>query len=253
MAPEQFSHQVSAQSDIYALGITAYEMLSGGRLPFHGDTSSPGSTTRAKYEWEHRNRELPPLGQFNPSLSPAVIEAVNKALHKDPRRRYASALAFWKAVHGASGAGKDARSPSGNGEMTIYSPGLPPKGTPPGPRQPTPSPNLPQPPPHAALRLGAPHLYVRSGEMAGQSFAIPKQGLKIGRHRECQIHLQDRSVSREHATVFITKQGGFVRDENSMLGTFLNDRRRPAAAPVPLNDGDAIRIGLYQTFQFFLK
>jgi pSer/pThr/pTyr-binding forkhead associated (FHA) protein len=89
--------------------------------------------------------------------------------------------------------------------------------------------------------------------MAGQSFAIPKPGLKIGRSKECQIRLQDRNISRNHATVFITKRGGFVRDESSTQGTFLNGRRLPPESPLPLDEGDVIQAGPHQFFQFYLK
>jgi eukaryotic-like serine/threonine-protein kinase len=64
MAPEQFAedNEVSVRTDIYSLGITLYEMLSGGKLPFRGETaSSQGSTVRDRIAWEHRNLPPPPL------------------------------------------------------------------------------------------------------------------------------------------------------------------------------------------------
>lgn len=103
MAPEQFSRNVSAQTDIYALGVTVYEMLSGGKLPYHGDLRSPGNTTRDRFAWEHNHLPLPPLRDFNHSLSQEILDTVDKALQKEPDRRFDSALSFWKDFEQAAG------------------------------------------------------------------------------------------------------------------------------------------------------
>jgi len=70
MAPEQFSGEnVDFRADIYGLGITLYEMLSGGKVPFWGDSpDSQGSTQRERIEWEHLHQYPPPISRFNPQI-----------------------------------------------------------------------------------------------------------------------------------------------------------------------------------------
>jgi serine/threonine protein kinase len=98
MAPEQFSREkMNAQTDIYALGITLYEILSGGILPFRGETSSPGTTTRAHFAYEHNYVPLPSIIHFNPNLSPSIISVLQKALNKNPSDRFRSTLDFYNA------------------------------------------------------------------------------------------------------------------------------------------------------------
>ena len=255
MAPEQFSRNVGAKTDIYALGVTVYEMLSGGKLPYHGDSSSPGTTTRAKYEWEHNNLPLPPLGQFNHSLPQTIIGVVSRALQKEPRLRFDSALAFWEAFDRArNSAPSVAISPPPTERPTFLEP-LPSKQQNVG----RPAPPIPPPQPRVSpramtpVRPGVPHIYGRSGEMSGQSLPVLKQGLKIGRGASCNVQLHERSVSRSHATIFTTKRGIYVRDDGSALGTLVNGKRIPPNAPMALHHGDVIQIGFYQIFEFRMR
>lgn len=91
MAPEQWrSESVDGRTDLYALGIMAYAMLSG-QLPFESDT--PFGLMYKHFE------ELPtPLEVRNSTLSPALTAVVLRAIAKDPDDRYPSAVDFAKAL-----------------------------------------------------------------------------------------------------------------------------------------------------------
>jgi serine/threonine-protein kinase len=85
MAPEQIlGGEVSARTDIYALGVMMYEMLCG-RVPF--DRGAGVGTLMA-----HVHNEPPPLQSYLPDLllSPSMEAIVFRCLEKDPARRFAS-------------------------------------------------------------------------------------------------------------------------------------------------------------------
>ncbi len=85
MAPEQVQGLVytTASSDIYALGVVLYEMLTG-RLPFEGQ--SQASVLHAIV-----NAAPTRPSRHNPAISPEVEKVVLRALAKDPRQRFATA------------------------------------------------------------------------------------------------------------------------------------------------------------------
>jgi len=93
MAPELIDGPESVSSDIYALGILLYHMLTG-RPPFRG--GPPLAVL-----WKHAH-ELPiPPSQLNPAISPTVEQVILQALHKDPQQRFADANALAQAYTSA--------------------------------------------------------------------------------------------------------------------------------------------------------
>lgn len=69
----------------------------------------------------------------------------------------------------------------------------------------------------------------------------------IGRDRNCNICLPMDDVSREHAEIYLTREGWMVADLNSHNGTYLNGELVFDA--YPLYDGDIISVGQY-SFMF---
>ena len=93
MAPEQAdpnrADEIGPQSDLYAFGIVAYQMLTG-RVPFPGHSIS---TLNA-----HANLPVPAPQQFNPDLSENVVAILSRMLAKTPADRYPTALDFVDAL-----------------------------------------------------------------------------------------------------------------------------------------------------------
>ena len=83
--------------------------------------------------------------------------------------------------------------------------------------------------------------------LADKSAYYLKGSCLIGRDRNCNICLPVNDISREHAEIYLTKEGWMVADLNSHNGTFLNGELVFDA--YPLYDGDIISIGAY-SFMF---
>jgi FHA domain-containing protein len=92
--------------------------------------------------------------------------------------------------------------------------------------------------------LEGPALVVRAGGgRAGESFKPTGERTRIGRSPDCEIFLDDVTVSRNHA-VLVERGGEFiVEDQGSLNGTFVNRHRIETAR---LENGDELQVGKYR-------
>lgn len=110
MAPEQVGEDgaVGPAADLFALGVILYEALAG-RVPFDGDTFE-------RVLFKIMTSEFEPLARACPEAPPALVDAVERALAKEPGKRHPSAAAFASALAqavGSSRARSGARAPLG--------------------------------------------------------------------------------------------------------------------------------------------
>jgi len=101
LSPEQAAgHRSGPASDLYALAVVAYELLSG-RRPFARESTAAEAAA-------HVNAPVPSIFEFCKDLPPEVDPVFQRALAKDPRARYGSAREFVAdlrhALHEGAGA-----------------------------------------------------------------------------------------------------------------------------------------------------
>src|SRR5437879_2619751 len=87
VAPEQEHGKAEPASDIYSMGVVAYQLFTG-LLPFQAVVRS-------------RAAELPPPSKLNSAIPQAVDAVVEKAMELEPSRRYSSGRAFADALNAA--------------------------------------------------------------------------------------------------------------------------------------------------------
>lgn len=128
MSPEQIRGlaNVDARGDIYSIGMTLYEAVTG-RVPFGNDLT----------DFDIRQMivegKIPPPERFNPDLPRELVQIITKSIHKDPNKRYQSCEEMWADL---SKVEVGAEEPERKSVTLEPAPRLPRYKPPPSPRRP---------------------------------------------------------------------------------------------------------------------
>lgn len=87
-----------------------------------------------------------------------------------------------------------------------------------------------------------PEIVVKFSDKIIERVVTEKEHISIGRTTENDIVLDNRGVSRKHAQIEFSDQGAVLIDNDSLNGTFVNQRK---VTEQPLHDNDIITIGKY--------
>jgi hypothetical protein len=89
-----------------------------------------------------------------------------------------------------------------------------------------------------------PALVIRAGGgRVGESFALEGERMCIGRRPECEVFLDDITVSRDHAVLIHRGDLWHIDDCGSLNGTYVNRERIESHR---LEEGDEVQIGKYK-------
>ncbi len=85
-------------------------------------------------------------------------------------------------------------------------------------------------------------LSVIRGPQTGMEITLKEGRSSVGRDPQCDVFLNDMTVSRSHAMIEINSKGCVIRDMNSFNGIWVNDRMVDVCL---LKTGDVLQIGAF--------
>jgi serine/threonine protein kinase len=269
MAPEQFDGgRLSSQTDVYALGVTLYELLSGGKVPFRGDTpQTKGTTLRDRIYWEVMHLPYPDVKKYNPKVPDAVDAVIKQAMQQKPSLRQSGTMDFYRDLEGAIGENSSGMNAPFNISTMLPHPDVQSRSARPNSQQVYPNQipnrgrtgsrgrtgNQRNPQGQSLIYSRLPgrfrgyYLAGIAGQYYGYYILIQNMETFIGRSSQNDLHFSDLSVSRRHAAIRVSKQGVYLSDENSKGGTYLNGRL--VTRMERLQRGDVIKIGINEKFE----
>ncbi|MFB2769434.1 protein kinase [Pelatocladus sp. BLCC-F211] len=245
MSPEQWENQLAdARTDIYAIGVTLYEMITG-RRPFEGDSVEQ---IRQRHLYNH---PIPPSRWTN--LTPEAEAIILKCLEKNPEQRFQNmselASELTKIID---------KYPSVDLipilEMTVgqvkndivfelQDTEFPASIDFSSDNYPLPEPPVPTSPfSSTQIQVFGSHLFVLASSESTSSISVGsviqlnKDTTSFGRSNDNEIYLENNRVSRFHARI-INKDGiYYIEDLNSSFGTLVNDSLIRGLYPLKMQD-----------------
>ena len=246
MSPEQAQGEpVDARTDIFALGVVLYELLTGQKA-FSGK-DVPGILLRLVYE------DPPPVTRVVPVLPDSLNAVVVCALAKKKESRHPTAKALAEDIDDVLQGRRPrfaAQSAPAKPATTIAT-----KPAPSGPVSPQPPAGADTDPGEGTIQSGAPgaalrlpegkrvSLAVVDGPQRGAVFPVREPRVLIGRASGgagAMVELNDAEASRAHAVLEFHGSRVVLRDLGSTNGTFVGASRIVEA---DLHDGAEFRIG----------
>jgi GAF domain-containing protein len=86
-------------------------------------------------------------------------------------------------------------------------------------------------------------LYINNGTMMGHSYDLDKDVTIVGRGRESDIRIKEKSISRKHVKIIFKDNRFYIEDLKSHNGTLVNDKPIETGEEVEVSKGSPVKIG----------